>query len=180
MPRRARRSPPRSGAGEHRGPTDFGTRRVGEPRTQTIRVTNTGAANLTVTGVVFTGPFTGDRGDLQRAVAPGKTCQLNVTFNPAAPFALKPGTVRLTSNASNTNATATLTGTSRAAAVAVAALRIVQPPAPTSVRPVNVSLRVSIAATVRVQVRRTNGKLVWSKVDEGEEGRHDKRPLEPA
>jgi flagellar hook assembly protein FlgD len=32
------------------------------------------------------------------------------------------------------------------------------------VRPVNVSLRVSTAATVRVQVRRTNGKLVWSKV----------------
>ena len=31
-------------------------------------------------------------------------------------------------------------------------------------RPVNVSLRVSIAATVRVQVRNTNGKLVWSKV----------------
>ena len=57
-----------------------------------------------------------------------------------------------------------LTGDSRAAAVAVAALRIVQPPAPTSVRPVSVSLRVSTAATVRVQVRRPNGKLVWSKV----------------
>ena len=96
-------------------------------------------------------------------VAPGKTCSLNVTFTPASPIGLKSGTVRITSNASNPNATATLTGTSRAAAVVVAALRIVQPPAPTSVRPVNVSLHVSTAATIRLQVRR-NGKLVWSKV----------------
>ena len=146
------------------GPTDFGTRRVGEPRTQTIRVTNTGGANLNVTGVVFTGPFTGDRGTCNVPIAPGAQCRINVTFNPAAPFALKTGTVRLTSNASNTNVTATLTGTSRAAAVAVAALRIVQPVAATTVRPVNVSLRVSTAATVRVQVRRPNGQLVWSKV----------------
>ena len=55
-----------------------------------------------------------------------------------------------------------------------------QPPAPTSVRPVNVSLRVSIAATVRVQVRRTNGKLVWSKVTKVKKAGANKRPLEPA
>ncbi len=146
------------------GPTDFGTRRIGEPRTQAIRVTNTGGANLNVTGVVFTGPFTGDRGTCNVAIAPGAQCRINVTFNPNNPIGAKSGTVRLTGNASNTNVTATLTGTSRAAAVAVAALRIVQPPAPTAVRPVNVSLRVSAAATVRVQVRRANGRLVWSKV----------------
>ena len=71
--------------------------------------------------------------------------------------------MRIQGNVTNAVTPGVLTGTSKAAAVAVAALRIVQPPAPTSVRPVNVSLRVSIAATVRVQVRRTNGKLVWSK-----------------
>ena len=95
---------------------------------------------------------------------PGKTCRLSVTFNPLAPLGAKVGTVRIQGNVANAVAPGDLTGTSKAAAVAVAALRIVQPPAPTSVRPVNVSLRVSIAATVRVQVRRTNGKLVWSKV----------------
>ena len=72
--------------------------------------------------------------------------------------------MRIQGNVTNAVTPGVLTGTSKAAAVAVAALRIVQPPAPTSVRPVNVSLRVSIAATVRVQVRNTNGKLVWSKV----------------
>ena len=59
---------------------------------------------------------------------------------------------------------ASLTGTSKAAAVVVVALRIVQPPAPRGLRPVTVSLHVSMAATVRVQVRRTNGKLVWTKI----------------
>ncbi len=145
-------------------PTDFGRRRIGEPRTQTVRVTNTGAANLNITSLVFTGPFSGDRGTCNVAIAAGATCRINVTFTPGAPIGVKAGTVRLVSNASNTNVTASLTGESRAAAVAVAALRIVQPPATTSLRPVNVSLRVSTAATVRVQVRKPNGKLVWSKV----------------
>jgi hypothetical protein len=146
------------------GPTDFGTRRIGEPRTQIVKVTNTGAVvNLNVTAVSTTGPFTATNVDCT-GVLPGKTCRLSVTFNPLAPLGAKVGTVRIQGNVSNTVAPGDLTGTSKAAAVAVAALRIVQPPAPTSVRPVSVSLRVSIAATVRVQVRRTNGKLVWSKV----------------
>ncbi len=111
---------------------------------------------------------------------PGRTCRLSVTFNPTAPLGAKTGTVRIQGNVTNAVTPGVLTGTSKAAAVAVAALRIVQPPAPTSVRPVNVSLRVSIAATVRVQVRNTKGKLVWSKSHEGEEGRREQRPLEPA
>jgi hypothetical protein len=144
-------------------PTDFGTRRIGEPRTQIVKVTNDGAAtNLTVTAVSTTGPFTATNVDCTN-VLPGRTCQLSVTFNPTAPLAAKTGTVRIQGNVSNAVTPGVLTGTSKAAAVAVAALRIVQPPAPTSVRPVNVSLRVSIAATVRVQVRNTKGKLVWSK-----------------
>jgi Ca2+-binding RTX toxin-like protein len=144
-------------------PTDFGRRRVDEPRTKTVLVTNTGAANLTVTGLVFTGPFSGDLGTCNVAVPAGRTCKLNVTFTPAAPLGVKTGTVRLISNASNSNPTGALTGESRAAAVVVAALRIVQSPAPTSVKPVNVSLRVSTAASIRLQVRKTNGTLVWSK-----------------
>jgi Ca2+-binding RTX toxin-like protein len=154
------------------GPTDFGTRRIGEPRTQVVGVTNTGAANLNVTGVVFTGPFTGDRGTCNVPIAAGAQCRINVTFNPAAPLGAKSGTVRLTvaGIVGNPNATATLTGTSKAAAVAVAALRIAQPPAPTALRPVNVSLRVSVAATIKVQVRRANGQLVWSKVMKAKAG----------
>ena len=30
-------------------------------------------------------------------------------------------------------------------------------------KPVNISLHVSTAASIRLQVRKTNGKLVWSK-----------------
>ncbi len=145
-------------------PTDFGVRRIGESRTRQIRVTNDGAANnLTVTGVVTTGPFTATNVDCTN-VLPGRTCRLSVTFNANAPIGAKTGTVRITGNVTNAVAPGVLTAESRAAAVVVAALRIVQPPAPTSVRPVSVSLRVSTAATVRVQVRRPNGKLVWSKV----------------
>jgi hypothetical protein len=145
-------------------PTDFGVRRIGEPRTQTVKVTNDGAANnLTVTAVTTTGPFTATNVDCTN-VLPGRTCRLSVTFNPTAPLAAKTGSVRIQGNVTNAVTPGVLTGTSKAAAVAVAALRIVQPPAPTSVRPVNVSLRVSTAATVRIQVRKPNGTLVWSKV----------------
>ncbi|MDX6378291.1 MAG: hypothetical protein QOE98_2594, partial [Gaiellaceae bacterium] len=156
-------------------PTDFGTRRVGEPRTRTVRVTNDGAANnLTVTTVTTTGPFTATNVDCTN-VAPGGTCSLSVTFNPLAPLGAKSGTVRISGNITNAVAPGVLTGTSRAAAVVVAALRIAQPPAPTSARPVNVSLRVSVAATVKVQVRRTNGKLVWSKVMKAKAGANSVR-----
>ena len=76
-------------------PTDFGTRRVGEPRTQTVKVTNDGAANnLTVTSVSTTGPFTATNVDCTN-VLPGRTCRLSVTFNPTAPLGDKAGTVRI-------------------------------------------------------------------------------------
>ena len=144
-------------------PTDFGTRRVGEPRTQIVKVTNDGAANnLTVTSVSTTGPFTATNVDCTN-VLPGRTCRLSVTFNPTAPIGDKAGTVRITGNVTNAVTPGVLTGASKAAAVVVAALRIVQPATRATVKPVNVSLRVSTAASIRLQVRKTNGKLVWSK-----------------
>ncbi len=145
------------------GPTAFGTNRIGAPRTKTVRITNAGPAPVTFTSVSTTGPFTATLGDCA-TVPSGRTCRLNVTYNPTAPIGAQTGTVNVVSSAANSPTAAIVTGTSRAAVVVVAALRIVQPPAPTALRPVNVSLRVSMAATVRVQVRRANGRLVWSKV----------------
>lgn len=110
-----------------------------------------------------TGPVSAGLGDCNVTIAAGRTCRLNVIYTPTAPLGPQSGTVTIVSDAANSPTSATLTGTSNAAAVAVAGLRIVQPPAPTVVRPVNIRLRVSIAATVRVQVRRADGKLVWSK-----------------
>jgi len=144
-------------------PTDFGTRRIGEPRTQIVRVTNDGAVNnLTVTGVSTTGPFTATNVDCTN-VLPGRTCRLSVTFNPTAPIGDKAGTVRIQGNVTTAVTPGVLTGASKAAAVVVGALRIVQPATRAAVKPVNVSLRVSTAASIRLQVRKTNGKLVWSK-----------------
>jgi hypothetical protein len=145
------------------GPTDFGTRRSGSTRTRNVLVTNDGTAPLTITSVSTSGaPFSATLGTCNVVVAAGRSCRLQVTYSPGA-LGPDAGTVTVVSDATNSPTSAALTGVSRAPLV-LAALRIVQPPAPTALRPITVSLRVSLAATIRVQVRRTNGKLVWSKV----------------
>src|SRR5262249_32595393 len=98
------------------------------------------------------------------AVAPNGTCRVDVTFNPLEPLGPKTATLTITSDASNRPATTGgLPRASNDAAVVVGALRIVQPATRAAVKPVNVSLHVSTAATIKLQVRKTNGKLVWSK-----------------
>jgi len=143
----------------------FGTRRIGDPaRVQNVSVRNDGNANLIISQATSsTSDFSVQIGTCNAQVLPGKTCNLVVTFTPALPIGPKNATLTVTSNASNSPTTVALTGTSKEAAVVVGALRIVQPPAPTSVKPVTVSVHVSTAATVRLQVRKINGRLVWSK-----------------
>jgi flagellar hook assembly protein FlgD len=96
-------------------------------------------------------------------LAPTKTCKLNVTFVAALPIGPKVATLTVVSNASNSPTTVSLTGASKEAAVVVGALRIVQPATRATTKPVNVSLHISTAASIRLQVRKTSGKLVWSK-----------------
>ena len=92
--------------------TDFGRRRTGTTRTQTVRVTNNGPGALTVTGATFTGPFTlANLGTCAAPVAAGRRCTLNVTYRPTN-VGPETGILTLVSNATN-SPTATLTGTAR-------------------------------------------------------------------
>ena len=146
-------------------PASFGTRRIGDPaRTQTVTIRNDGTANLTsARRRRARRDFTVQLGTCNVPVLPTKTCKLDVTFVPALPIGPKIATLTVVSNASNSPTTVGLTGASKEAAVVVGALRIVQPATRATVKPVNVSLHVSTAASIRLQVRKTNGKLVWSK-----------------
>jgi hypothetical protein len=143
----------------------FGTRRIGDPAvTKNIPVRNDGNANLIISSASSsTSDFGVQIGTCNAQVLPGKTCNLVVTFTPANPTGPKNATLTVVSNASNSPTTIALTGTAKQPAVVVGAVRIVQPAAPTTVKPVKITLHVSTAATVRLQVRNMRGRLVWSR-----------------
>jgi hypothetical protein len=146
-------------------PAAFGTRRIGDPLvTKAVPVRNDGTAPLVISSATSsTSDFTVGLGTCNVPLPVGKTCKLNVTFVPALPIGPKLATLTVLSNAANSPTSVSLSGSSKEAAVVVGAIRIVQPPAPTSTKPVNVSLHVSTAASIRLQVRNSHGKLVWSK-----------------
>ena len=79
----------------------FGRQSVGSTTTRTVVITNTGTANLVVTGVRTTGDpdFSADLGTCG-VVAPGRRCAVAVTFAPLV-LGLKAGTLSFTSNAVN-------------------------------------------------------------------------------
>ncbi len=92
---------------------DFGTKRTGTTTVKRVDVTNTGTANLTITAVVTSGaPFTVAIGTCGTAVAPGRRCRIDVTYQPTAP-SLYSGTVTLTSNAVNSPTVMNVTGAGR-------------------------------------------------------------------
>lgn len=92
---------------------DFGTRRIGQTRTQRVRITNQGPGILTVQSVNTDGaPFTVDIGSCTAPVAVGRRCDLVVTFVPVAAGAAT-GTLTLLSDANNSPALVELTGTGR-------------------------------------------------------------------
>jgi hypothetical protein len=93
--------------------TDFGTRRVGTTRTQSIRITNNGPGALLITSVSTTGAgFTGNRGNCPASLAVGRSCNASVTFAPTAAGAFT-GSLVVISNAVGNPRTAGLTGTGR-------------------------------------------------------------------
>jgi Ca2+-binding RTX toxin-like protein len=148
-----------------RRPASFGTRRIGDPaRVQNVTIRNDGNANLIIASAVASTPdFSVQIGTCNAQILPTRTCNLVVTFTPSLPIGPKNAVLTVVSNASNSPTTVGLTGASKEAAVVVAALRIVQPATRAAVKPVNVSLHVSTAASIRLQVRNARGKLVWSK-----------------
>ena len=98
--------------------TDFGTRRVGTVRTQSVRLTNTGNAPLLLAATnpyTTTGPFTVARGNCPAApatLAAGRSCNLSVSFRPTAVGPVT-GQLTVTGNAANSPRTVNLTGTGR-------------------------------------------------------------------
>jgi Ca2+-binding RTX toxin-like protein len=95
--------------------TDFGLRRVGTVRTQSVRLANTGNAPLTIGTFTTTGAFTVTRGNCPAApatLAAGRSCNLSVSFQPTA-VGPATGTLTVTGNAANSPRTVALTGTGR-------------------------------------------------------------------
>jgi hypothetical protein len=144
---------------------NFGTRRIGDPiRVQNVTVRNDGNANLVIAQATTNSAAFGVQiGTCNAQVLPGRTCNLVVSFTPSLPIGPKTATLTVVSNASNSPTSVGLTGASKEAAVVVAAVRIIQPATRATVKPVNVSLHVSTAASIRLQVRNARGKLVWAK-----------------
>jgi hypothetical protein len=85
---------------------------------QSVTVTNTGNAALTVSSVVASGDFDESDTCVGAAIAAGATCAVQVSFLPSATGA-RTGVLTVYGNAPGGQATVTLTGTGTAAAVVV-------------------------------------------------------------
>ena len=82
---------------------------------QTITITNTGGAGLTISNVTVTGNFA-QTNNCPTSLVGGASCSVSVTFTPTAPGNLY-GTVVITDNAGNSPQTITLSGIGAAAPV---------------------------------------------------------------
>ncbi|MGA2074821.1 MAG: choice-of-anchor D domain-containing protein [Terriglobia bacterium] len=82
---------------------------------ETITVTNTGGAGLTISSVAATGNFA-QTNNCPTSLPGGASCAISVTFTPTAPGNLY-GTVVITDNAANSPQTVTLSGIGGAAPV---------------------------------------------------------------
>jgi Divergent InlB B-repeat domain/Protein of unknown function (DUF1573)/Abnormal spindle-like microcephaly-assoc'd, ASPM-SPD-2-Hydin len=81
---------------------------------QTITLTNTGTATLTVPSVVVSSNFAETNTCIGNPVAPGGTCAISVTFTPTTATTFN-GTVLITDTATNSPQMVTLSGTGTAA-----------------------------------------------------------------
>ncbi len=77
---------------------------------QTVTITNTGNAALTISNIAITGDFAQTSNGCSASLAANATCQTSVTFTPTAPGA-RSGTLTYTSNASSSPSTVALSGT---------------------------------------------------------------------
>ena len=89
----------------------FGSVNIGSSSSLPVSFTNAGNSNVTVSNVAISGAgYTASGVQSGQILTPGQAATLNVTFTPAT-AALIPGSVTVTSNASNSPATVTLSGT---------------------------------------------------------------------
>src|SRR5579864_199649 len=87
---------------------------------QTLTLTNTGTAALSISSIVPSGDF-GQTNTCGSLVAIGGNCTISVTFTPTA-TGTRTGTITFTDNAANSPQTVSLTGTGTAASGPVASL----------------------------------------------------------
>ena len=82
---------------------DLGKVKAGRSTTKTVNVTNDGTVPLTISSVTVddTTAFSVSRGSCTTAVAPGRNCQISVTFNAQGGAGARTSTVRFVSNAFN-------------------------------------------------------------------------------
>ncbi len=100
------------------GTLDFGSVLVGSPRTQTLRLTNTGRASLHVDSVTAADPAFALQQDCPADIAIDASCLLTVTYSPSG---LGPVSTQalIASNAPGSPTTLILTGSGSNSAVAV-------------------------------------------------------------
>ena len=93
---------------------DLGTQAVGKTVTKPFVITNSGTAPLRITGVTLssTVDFTATIGTCHVAVAPGKNCQISITFSAKAPAGVKRANLTFAGNAAN-HPILPVTGTSK-------------------------------------------------------------------
>jgi hypothetical protein len=102
----------------------FGNQKLGTTSTpQTVTLTNSGNANLVVSGVTITGPNNGDFNPTNNCttVAPGFSCAITVTFSPTATGS-RSAVLNITDNANPTTQTVNLGGTGLPGPVPVVSL----------------------------------------------------------
>jgi hypothetical protein len=89
----------------------FGSVNLGSSSSMSVTFTNAGNSSITISGVSLSGAgYTASGVSTGQILTAGQTAMLNVTFTPASTGTL-PGSVSVTSNASNSPAAITLSGT---------------------------------------------------------------------
>ncbi len=92
----------------------FGNTVVGTPSAaQTVTITNTGTAPLTISNIAVTGDYSDTNTGCSATLAVNATCQVSVIFTPTA-AGTRTGTLTLTSNGTGSPQTVSLTGTGTA------------------------------------------------------------------
>jgi hypothetical protein len=98
----------------------FGTQQVGSTSSlRSISLTNTGAANLTISSIAASGDFTQVNSCSTGILVPGTTCTISISFTPTA-AGTRTGAITVTDNAANSPQTVTLTGTGVVPSLSVA------------------------------------------------------------
>jgi len=99
---------------------DFGAQTLGGIYpARTVRLGNSGTADLAVAGVAITGATFTTASSCPATLAPGAGCDIEIVFTPVAADTSYSGTLRITSNAAGSPHSAALTGRGSAAALPV-------------------------------------------------------------